>query len=53
MKKVEAEKKAEHIEIVRQTRELLMQGRPLCRRFNRALLVSEVIPHEKESLSSP
>lgn len=43
-----AEKKvAERAEVVQQARKLLQQKRPLCRQINRALLVSEVISHER------
>lgn len=43
-----AEKKvAERAEVVQQARRLLQQKKPLCRQINRALLVSEVLSHER------
>lgn len=40
-------KVAERAEVVEQARRLLQQKRPLCRQINRALLVSEVLSHER------
>lgn len=47
MKKMTEKKVAERAEVVQQARKLLLQKRPLCRQINRALLVSEVLSHER------
>lgn len=47
VKKMTEKKVAERAEVVQQARRLLQQKRPLCRQINRALLVSEVLSHER------
>lgn len=47
MKEMTEKKMAERTEVVQQARRLLQQKRPLCREINRALLVSEVLSHER------
>lgn len=47
VKEMTEKKVAERAEVVQQARRLLQQKRPLCRQINRALLVSEVLSHER------
>lgn len=47
LKEMTEKKVAERAEVVQQARRLLQQKRPLCRQINRALLVSEVLSHDR------
>lgn len=47
VKEMTERKVAERAEVVQQARRLLQQKKPLCRQINRALLVSEVLSHER------
>lgn len=47
VKEMAEKKAAERAEVVQQARKLLLQKKPLCRRINRALLVSEVFSFER------
>lgn len=47
VKEMTEKKVAERAEVVQQARKLLQQKRPLYRQINRALLVSEVLSHER------
>lgn len=53
MKKTTEKKEAERAEVVQQARRLLQQKKPLCRQINRALLVSEVLSHERSVHVTP
>lgn len=47
VKEMTEKKVVERAEVVQQARRLLQQKRPLYRQINRALLVSEVLSHER------
>lgn len=53
VKELAEKKTVERAEVVQQARKLILQKKPLCRRFNRALLASEVVRRRKNDYVVP